>query len=162
MSEQVTALLWDVHWTGDGFGKHGTGPFATERQARACLRAAGWPGEVRQVRVTLDQDALDRILRRGRVQQVRLLSSERPQRIVWPADGDPAMWAEADGGGHWDIGFYGALDGEPAAGQALGGHEFALWHAAMVEAMHWAYRPESQAPEGWKRVPVGSGKARSL
>ena len=62
---RVMASLWDVRWDGDGFGKHGNGPFATERQAVACLRAVGWPGRIEQVDVTLDAADLERILSRG-------------------------------------------------------------------------------------------------
>jgi hypothetical protein len=49
----VTRIAWDVCWDYGGFGKHGHGPFETERQAKACLRAVGHPGKV--VRVTVMQ-----------------------------------------------------------------------------------------------------------
>ncbi len=62
---RVMASLWDVRWDGDGFGKHGRGPFATQAQAAACLRAVGWPGQVERVECTLDQADLERIERRG-------------------------------------------------------------------------------------------------
>ena len=62
---RVMASLWDVRWDGDGFGKHGNGPFATERQAAACLRAVGWPGRVELVDCTMDAAALERIYLRA-------------------------------------------------------------------------------------------------
>ena len=61
---RVMASLWDVRWHGDGFGKHGNGPFATQAQAAACLRAVGWPGTVERVDVTMDAAALERIVSR--------------------------------------------------------------------------------------------------
>ena len=58
---RCTAVLWDVRWDGDGYGKHGNGPFATKRQAEACLRAIPWPGVVTPVRCTLERSELRRI-----------------------------------------------------------------------------------------------------
>jgi hypothetical protein len=64
--ERVTAELWDVRWDGDGFGKHGHGPFATCRQAEACLRAIFWPGKVERVTCTMDRSDLARIMARAK------------------------------------------------------------------------------------------------
>lgn len=55
--------VWDVRWSVDGWGKHGTGPFATEAQALACLRSVGWPGEVHRCRVVLSGREVYRIFR---------------------------------------------------------------------------------------------------
>jgi hypothetical protein len=60
--DEVTVDLWDVYWYGDGYGKHGNGPFATQAQAEACLRAIGWPGRVQLGRWTMQRKSLERIL----------------------------------------------------------------------------------------------------
>jgi hypothetical protein len=62
---RVTAPLWDVNWHEDGYGKHGRGPFATKRQAQACLRAVGWPGTVELVNVTLELADLEMVYARA-------------------------------------------------------------------------------------------------
>lgn len=65
--------------------------------------------------------------------------------IVWPADAvDPVMWCQAP---DWKTGFF--VDA-PFAGQSLAGYSFAKWHAALTEAMHWAYASTSPPPEGWR------------
>lgn len=43
---RVFAYLYDVDWDGDGFGKHGRGPYLTSRQAHSCLNALPWSGRV--------------------------------------------------------------------------------------------------------------------
>lgn len=65
-------------------------------------------------------------------------------RIVWPNDGEPLMWAKAP---EWESGFF--VDA-PWAGDHLAGIPFARWHAALTEAMHWAYTPEHKPPAGWR------------
>lgn len=54
--EGVPTLAWDVRWDGDGYGKHGHGPFPTKAQAEACLRwhqrSHNLSGVVTQVLVT--------------------------------------------------------------------------------------------------------------
>ena len=59
--DRITALLWDVWWHGDGYGKHGNGPFVSQAQAEACLRAIGWPGTVELVAVTMDRRHLEQL-----------------------------------------------------------------------------------------------------
>ena len=54
------------------------------------------------------------------------------------------MWAE---GPEWRSGFFVE---EPLAGEHLAGIPFATWHSARVDAMHWAYDPESKPPSGWR------------
>jgi hypothetical protein len=73
----VEAVLFDVYRTYGGFGKHGNGPFATERQARACLRAHPWEGSVQLVKVSLEPERLERIRRRGLEKPRRRLAAER-------------------------------------------------------------------------------------
>jgi hypothetical protein len=64
-------------------------------------------------------------------------------RIVWPR-GEPLMWAQ---GPDWDRGFFVE---EPGAGDHLAGIPFSTWHAALTDAMHWAYEPENRPPSGWR------------
>jgi hypothetical protein len=61
----VTARLWDVNWREGGVGKHGRGPFATRRQAEACLRAVGFEGEVELSLWTVTPARLNAIKGRG-------------------------------------------------------------------------------------------------
>jgi hypothetical protein len=53
--DQVTVELWDVEYVDGGFGKHGRGPFSTERRAAASLRATGWEGRVVRVHVAMSR-----------------------------------------------------------------------------------------------------------
>lgn len=80
---EVTADLWDVYWLEGGWGKHGHGPFATQSQAEACLRAIGWPGRVERIRCTLQQGDLDKILAkagdRGGTPQVAAVDQAVPR-----------------------------------------------------------------------------------
>ena len=64
-------------------------------------------------------------------------------RIGWPAD-EPLMWVQALP--EYESGF---LVDAPFAGEHLVGIPFARWHAALVDAMHWAYTPDSKPPRGW-------------
>lgn len=61
----VRAMLWDVDWDEGGVGKHGSGPFATERQAQACLRVHGYPGTVRLLKCWVEPRRLAMIEARG-------------------------------------------------------------------------------------------------
>ena len=54
------------------------------------------------------------------------------------------MWVQALP--EYESGF---LVDAPFAGEHLVGIPFARWHAALVDAMHWAYTPDSKPPRGW-------------
>ena len=62
--ERVSLKLWDVRWKHGGLGKHGNGPFATRKQAEACLRTLGWAGEVELALFTMDRAQAAEVVRR--------------------------------------------------------------------------------------------------
>jgi len=68
--------------------------------------------------------------------------------IVWPGHPhESLLWLSSDGGDSRN----GCMDGtEAGAGESLGGYRFGTWHAALVDAMHWAYTPEARPPTGWR------------
>lgn len=70
---RVKLRLWDVDWNEGGVGKHGRGPFATERQARACLNAVGWEGQVEQSIWQMEKVDAERIAEKGRVELASLM-----------------------------------------------------------------------------------------
>lgn len=63
-TEHVSIRLYDVNWQEGGVGKHGNGPFATRRQAEACLRAHGWPGVVEIALWRMDRVEAERVVKR--------------------------------------------------------------------------------------------------
>lgn len=63
-TDLVSLRLWDVRWKNDGFGKHGNGPFATRKQAEACLRKVGWAGQVELALFTMDRAQAAQVVRR--------------------------------------------------------------------------------------------------
>lgn len=59
--DYMSARLWDVEWEDGGLGKHGRGPWATQSQAEACIRAVGWPGRPVLAMWTIHKEKLARI-----------------------------------------------------------------------------------------------------
>ncbi|HMO44670.1 MAG TPA: hypothetical protein PKB14_01410 [Rubrivivax sp.] len=78
--QRAYMMLWDIHWTGHGYGWPGWGPFATRRLAEACLRTVGEPGEVRPRRCILAAQDLESILRGAPHLHARALSVLRAAR----------------------------------------------------------------------------------
>jgi hypothetical protein len=67
VTDRVSLKLWDVRWADGGLGKHGNGPFATKRQAEACLRGRGFAGVVELCLFDMERStALSIVKRAGR------------------------------------------------------------------------------------------------
>lgn len=67
--------------------------------------------------------------------------------IIWSHRGFPMQWAASDGKDHWAKGFMKGYELDDC--WRLGGVSMNVWHAALTDAMHWAYEPLSQPPQGW-------------
>jgi len=72
---------------------------------------------------------------------------QNPHFIVWPGHlSEPLLWAAAP---HWASGQF--IE-KALAGEQLGGYSFSTWHRSLMEAMDWAYHPESTPPKGWRKA----------
>lgn len=70
---------------------------------------------------------------------------KQPQTvIVWSHRGFVVQWAQ--GPDFREGPMVGIEDDFPFRG----GLGLGLWHAAIVDAMHWCYEPETPPPKGWR------------
>lgn len=64
--------------------------------------------------------------------------------IVWLHRGFPIQWCRSP---DFDTG---PMNGIEYDFPFMGGLPLETWHAALVDAMHWAYDPRNDPPTGWR------------
>ncbi len=67
--------------------------------------------------------------------------------IVWCHRGFPIQWFASDGKNYFEND---AIQGVEDDFPFRGGLPLTIWHSALTEAMHWAYNPEQDPPDGWR------------
>ena len=68
--------------------------------------------------------------------------------IIWRHRGFDLQWYGSDGANHFGSG---CMKGyEIDENMRLADLPMTVWHAALTEAMHWAYEPTQTPPNGWR------------